>query len=72
MENIKIIETLSDGTQKELCISDVINRFLYEKTKEYIGDTITNKRVMIDWNGVNILTENEDGRIVYVDCKENL
>ena len=31
MENIKIIETLSDGTQKELCISDVVNLFLYEK-----------------------------------------
>ena len=43
MENIKITETLSDGTQKELCISDVINRFLYEKTKEYIGDTITDE-----------------------------
>jgi hypothetical protein len=40
MENIKIIETLSDGTQKELCISDVINLFLYEKTKEYVGDTV--------------------------------
>ena len=72
MENIKITETLSDGTQKELCISDVINRFLYEKTKEYIGDTITDKRIMIDWNGVNILTEDEEGRIIYVDCKENL
>jgi len=31
MENIKIIETLSDGTQKELCISDVISRFLSDK-----------------------------------------
>ena len=72
MENIKIIETLSDGTQKELCISDVINRFLYEKTKEYIGDTIIENRVMIDWNGVNIITEDEEGKIIYVDCKENL
>jgi len=55
-----------------LCISDVINRFLYEKTIEYIGDTITDKRVMIDWNGVNIVTEDEEGRIIYVDCKENI
>lgn len=72
MENIKIIETLSDGTQKELCISDVINRFLYEKTKEYIGDTFIEKRIMIDWNGVNIITEDKEGKIIYVDCKENL
>jgi hypothetical protein len=35
MENIKIIETLSDGTQKELCISDVISRFIIETAKKY-------------------------------------
>jgi len=72
MENIKIIETLSDGTKKELCISDVINRFLIQKTEEYIGDVITDKRVMIDWNGVNVITENDDGIIIHVDCKENI
>ena len=72
MENIKIIETLSDGTQKELCIPDVINRFLYEKTKEYIGDTVFDERVMIDWNGVNVIKEDDEGRIIHVECKENL
>jgi len=35
MENIKIIETLPDGTQKELCISDVISRFILETAKKY-------------------------------------
>jgi hypothetical protein len=72
MENIKIIETLSDGTQKELSISDIINRFLIQKTEEYIGDVITNKRVMIDWNGINVITENDEGNIIRVDCKENI
>lgn len=72
MENIKIIETLSDGTQKELCISDVINRFLHEKTKEYVGNTIFDERIMIDWNGVNVIKEDDEGRIIHVECKENL
>lgn len=35
MENIKIIETLSDGTQKELCISDVISRLFSEVENEF-------------------------------------
>ncbi len=30
MENLKIIEKLSDGTLRELCISDVIHSFIDE------------------------------------------
>ena len=72
MENIKIIETLSDGTQRELYISDVINRFISQKTEEYIGDNNFDKRIMIDWNGINIITKNDNGDIIKIDCMENL
>lgn len=72
MENIKIIETLSDGTQRELCISDVINRFISKKSEEYIGENNFDKQIMIDWNGINIITKNENGDIIKIDCMENL
>jgi hypothetical protein len=38
MENFKITEKLSDGTQQELCISDVIGRLL-QKTELLYGKT---------------------------------
>ena len=38
MENLKITEKLSDGTQQELCISDVICRLL-QKAELLYGKT---------------------------------
>lgn len=38
MENLKITEKLSDGTQQELCISDVIGRLL-QKAELLYGKT---------------------------------
>ena len=38
MENLKITEKLSDGTQQELCISDVISRLL-QKAELLYGKT---------------------------------
>jgi hypothetical protein len=38
MENLKITEKLSDGTQQELCISDVVGRLL-KKAELLYGKT---------------------------------
>ena len=58
MKNIKIIETLSDGTQKELCISDVINSFLRENLKVVIKqDYKFSKRDELNFDVIVMLGE---------------
>ena len=60
------------NTEKQCDIHVVINSFLIEMTKKYIGDRDYDRRIMIDSNGVNIIEENSDGNIVSVECMENL
>jgi hypothetical protein len=47
MENLKITEKISDGTQKELCISDVISRFI---EKLGVNHNIDEKYIMISYD----------------------
>ena len=60
MKNIKIIETMSDGTQKELCISDVISSFLRENLKVCVKqDYNFSKRTEDAYDVVVMLGEEE-------------
>ena len=60
------------NTEKQCDIHVVINSFLIEMTKKYIGDKDYDRRIMIDSNGVNIIEEDSDGNIVSIECMENL
>jgi len=72
MEKDRGITITNVNKQKQCHIHVVINRFLSEMTKKYIGDSDYQRRIMIDSNGVNIITEDLDGNIIKVDCMENL
>ncbi len=68
-----IERVVKDYLKDNLNVSNnVINNFISNKTAEYIGKHDFNQRIMVDWNGVNVITEGTDGNIIEVNCKENL
>lgn len=67
LNKIKDNEHLGDNDN----LSEIVKNIIQKKTLEYVGKS-TDQRIMIDTNGINIITEDSDGNIVKIDCKENI